>query len=175
MTSSSSKFSDIYIGFGAVIDPRQQHHWTLILAPQTAYPNPYGSSCTFYHVSGGPTSYKHCIEHSKALNDPRISFIDKIGIVLASAAKTVHTIAETTYAQRCQRYIVSVLAQLERHGLLESYCAAYYAQQVETSLFIRATRMSGMEEHVAAAEVVSAAWLAEILELGSLEHCSRFF
>jgi hypothetical protein len=95
-------------------------------------------------------------------------------MIPALVPATVHTIAQTTYPQRCQRYIVSVLTQLEPTGLQASDCAAYYAQLVENLLLVRASGGLGMEEHMAVIEFVSVTGLAEVLNLSRLEYCTCF-
>ncbi|KAL4915407.1 hypothetical protein BDW62DRAFT_203716 [Aspergillus aurantiobrunneus] len=156
-------YLDMYIGVGRSSDYRHQAHWVLILAAHGS------TSCTFYHIKGGPTDYQHFIEVGQSLHDPRLTFLDRIGCIPAMFQKTVYEITRYVQPRRCHWYIVAVLHELENTGLLGLGHASHYEALVQPSMWEVAARSTEMQEFISAADLVDVAQIQDST-VGSYYH-----
>jgi hypothetical protein len=105
-------------------------HWMLLLA------NPGSLHCTWYHVVGGPTKdrdYERKIQAGKRMDSFGISRKQYIGSIAASEINKVKSAVVAVPMQDCQRWIVEVLAVLERKRLVPSGTSVHYYNQMELS------------------------------------------
>jgi hypothetical protein len=106
-------------------DPR---HWIFMLRSENAE---FG---TWYHSTGGPTQgvpYKVQIQGSKRVNSHGIATTQSLGFMSPSDVNKVKSAAQRTPPQRCQTYVVELVADLEGRHLLPHGTAARLEQQVE--------------------------------------------
>ncbi|KAI9372954.1 hypothetical protein BJX61DRAFT_542152 [Aspergillus egyptiacus] len=130
-------YLDLYIGRGHIQPPFLQPHWFLAISPQSESESESQSqsqnlnapssksTCTIYHVSGGPTNYRHVtqIRPSTALlhnshSDNNIAALTYIGTIYAAQQKLVYGITRAVPPTRCHWYILEVLMNLEQMGLV---------------------------------------------------------
>ncbi|RDW84173.1 uncharacterized protein DSM5745_04499 [Aspergillus mulundensis] len=188
--STSTHFQDpqlptytltLYIAFGLLVDPAQQRHWTFIIQ------HPESHRCTFYHTTGGPTTYKTSIERNQTLSDPRLSEVTRIGTVSATMRGRVTGILFTVRPQRCHTFILEVLAGLERERVIAVGWAAYFASCSDAGVSVlqqvRAERrvelgVRHLPHGVSRRVVDSLVEIARGLEkddLSELDYCRCFF
>ncbi|KZF20992.1 hypothetical protein L228DRAFT_239887 [Xylona heveae TC161] len=121
---------NLYVAFGQPRgrDPR---HWMILAVPEGAT-----QRCTYYHVTGGPTqgqSYELQIQANKRVNSFGIASKEYIGTINESDVNKLKSSAQRARLGRCQRWVVEVLRDLERKGLLGPGIAASYAARIEPS------------------------------------------
>ncbi|RSL80473.1 hypothetical protein CDV31_017121 [Fusarium ambrosium] len=89
-------------------------HWMLILAAKDA------ENGTWYHCSGGPTLNKpYTVEIvTKRVNSHGIESLYPIGEISDKDKNKVKSTVQNTSPKFCQRWVVDVLADLERKGLV---------------------------------------------------------
>lgn len=121
---------DVYVAFcqRRGTDPL---HWMLLLA------NPGSMRCTWYHVVGGPTQnreYERKIQAGKRIDSFGISRTEYVGCISASDINKVKSAVVAVPVQNCQRWMVEVLAGLERKCLIPLGASVCYHSQIEPSL-----------------------------------------
>ncbi|KAL4875893.1 hypothetical protein BJY04DRAFT_223638 [Aspergillus karnatakaensis] len=121
-------FLDMYVGFGICHHAAQQRHWMLILAPQGS------TNCTFYHVKPDPYEYRHCLEVGQSLNNEDLHTVHHIGVIPAEDQKNFYAISRNIPPERCHWYLVEMLAELERAGLLYEGTAKHYVDLIPPSI-----------------------------------------
>ncbi|KAJ5374895.1 hypothetical protein N7517_006901 [Penicillium concentricum] len=103
-------------------------HWMLLLA------NHGSLHCTWYHVVGGPTQnrdYKRKIEAGKRIDSFGISKKQYIGQISGDDINKVKSAVVAVPVQECQRWMVEVLAGLERKCLIPFGTSKDYCNQME--------------------------------------------
>lgn len=104
-------------------------HWILMVASED------GSDCTWYHVTGGPTlntAYKLVIQN-KRFKSFGVTEHHYVADIDAKDLNKVKASAQSAPMQRCQRWSVEVLADLERKKLVPAGTAQYWSSRIETS------------------------------------------
>ncbi|KAJ5972172.1 uncharacterized protein N7479_002090 [Penicillium vulpinum] len=105
-------------------------HWMLLFA------HPGSLRCTWYHVVGGPTQnrdFERKIQAGKRMDSFGISRKQYICQIAASEINKVKSAVVAVPVQDCQRWIVAVLAGLERKCLVPAGTSADYYNQMEAT------------------------------------------
>ncbi|KAF2434074.1 hypothetical protein EJ08DRAFT_646932 [Tothia fuscella] len=105
-------------------------HWMLMLRSEN---DAFG---TWYHSTGGPTQnqpYKIEIQGHKRSNSRGIQSLRHIGTISPQDVKKVNAAAKRVPAQQCQRYVTSLVCELERKGMVASGTAQELANRVQMS------------------------------------------
>ncbi|KIH87816.1 hypothetical protein SPBR_05348 [Sporothrix brasiliensis 5110] len=105
-------------------------HWILILALEGS------ATGTYYHVTGGPTQgrgYTLEIQDGKRVNSHGISAHYYIGEIDEKDRNKFKAAAQKVPKQRCQKWTVQVLKELEKKNLVASGTGDYWSTQVEAS------------------------------------------
>lgn len=92
-------------------------HWIILARPDG------GMACTYYHVTGGPTQgtpYKIEIQDSKRFDSNGIASTHLVGNIKASDRNKLKASCKNFQPMFCQRWVVEVLGDMERKGLLPS-------------------------------------------------------
>lgn len=103
-------------------------HWILILAEEGA------RNGTWYHSTGGPTQnkpYRTDIE-TKRVNSHGIESLYPIAQISDKDKNKVKASAQKYPAKFCQQWVIEVLADLERKGLIPAETTANWEDQMET-------------------------------------------
>ncbi|KGO78522.1 hypothetical protein PITC_067310 [Penicillium italicum] len=106
-------------------------HWMLLLA------NPGSMRCTWYHVVGGPTQnreYERKIQAGKRIDSFGISRMEYVGYISASDINKVKSAVVAVPMQNCQRWMVEVLAGLERKFLIPFGTSVHNHDRIEPAL-----------------------------------------
>ncbi|RDW86933.1 uncharacterized protein DSM5745_03575 [Aspergillus mulundensis] len=111
----------------------QPEHWALILR------HPGSETCTRLHMENGypPSSYTHLFEDNKQFDSWGLPIKEKIATISRSDEQEILNAASAVPPQRCQRYVVSVLARLETTGkcLVPQGTARRYEEMVQMGVF----------------------------------------
>ena len=107
---------------------RSPRHWLLSLKSRG------DPSCTWIHSTGGPSQrkeYRYTVQANKPFQSHGIASSDLIGTVSPRDVNKVLAAAKRTQPQQCQMYVVSVVAELEKRGLLPRGRTAYLEGRVQ--------------------------------------------
>jgi len=105
-------------------------HWLLSLK------SPYAAKCTWIHSTGGPSQKRHyecTIQADKPIISRGIASTSLLGTVSPRDLNKVLAAAKRIEPQQCQMYVVAVVAQLEKKGLLPRGKTAYLKDKVQIS------------------------------------------
>ncbi|CEL11189.1 hypothetical protein ASPCAL14292 [Aspergillus calidoustus] len=160
---------DLYIAFGRRPNALCQQHWLLILAPSLS------SIGTYYSVRTSGSVYTHSISPHKPLNTPSIEITGKLSTIPIEAGAVVDTIARSITPQRCPLYVIEVLRELEKCGLIGEGIAKFYERMVPPSMLEWAAQEKGMREVDAVSVLVDAVAHARQLGVDDLEYDTCFF
>ena len=127
-----SQVSDIYIAFCNRRPNNDPLHWILLVA------TPGSRTCTWYHVEGNPAQgYTLKIQANKRIDSFGIASKEYIGQIYEKDTAKLRAAAQSVPMQRCQKWTVEVLRNLERKGLVPRGIADRYAAQVEQPREVR--------------------------------------
>ncbi len=105
-------------------------HWLLSLQSTNA------TRCAWIHSTGGPTqerSYECSIRANKAVDSRDIASTSFQGNISPRDVDKVIAAAKRIEPQQCQMYVVAVVAELEKEGLLPKGRTAFLKDQVQIS------------------------------------------
>lgn len=105
-------------------------HWLLSLRSVGA------KECTWIHSIGGPSQerdYECSIRANKSLDSRSIASTSLQGTISSQDVDKVIAIAKRIQPQQCQMYVVAVVAELEKEGLLPRGRTAFLKDQVQMS------------------------------------------
>ena len=129
MSISSKRPFEIHVCYG------HEHlgeypHWLLSLQ------SPDASQCTWIHSTGGPSqgrAYECSIQANKHIESAGIASSSIQGYISPEDVGKVIEIAKGVEPQQCQRYVIAVVAELEKIGLLPHGRTAFLKDQVQMS------------------------------------------
>lgn len=105
-------------------------HWLLSLR------TPNATKCTWIHSIGGPSqnkNYECSIQAGKSVESRGIASTSFQGNISARDVSKVIAAAKRVEPQQCQMYVVAVIAELEKKGLLPQGRTAFLKDQVQIS------------------------------------------
>ena len=105
-------------------------HWMVMLLPQGSL---FG---TWIHSTGGPTQskpYQCTIQANKRANSHGIDSTELLGTISPKDVKKVTDAAKRIPPQQCQMYVVALVAELEKKGLLQTGNAPRLRRKVQMS------------------------------------------
>ena len=105
-------------------------HWLLSLRTSNA------TKCTWIHSTGGPSqnkNYERSIQAGKSVESRGIASTSFQGNISARDVSKVIAAAKRVEPQQCQMYVVAVIAELEKKGLLPQGRTAFLKDQVQMS------------------------------------------
>ena len=129
MSISSKTSFEIHVCYG------HEHlgeypHWLLSLQ------SPGASQCTWIHSTGGPSqgrAYECSIQANKHIESAGIASSSIQGYISPRDVGKVIEAAEKVEPQQCQMYVIAVVAELEKTGLLPRGRTAFLKTQVQMS------------------------------------------
>ena len=129
MSISSKPFSEIHVCYG------HEHlgeypHWLLSLQ------SPGASQCTWIHSTGDPSqgrAYECSIQANNHVESAGIASSSIQGYIFAKDVGKVIEVAKGVEPQQCQMYVIAVVAELEKTGLLPQGRTAFLKDQVQMS------------------------------------------
>lgn len=95
---------------------------------------------TWYHSTGGPTRHKPysvMIQAGKPVDSPGIQSREYLGSVDPKHSREITAAANRVPAQQCQKYVVALIAELEKQQLLPCGHAARLNRKVQMSATAR--------------------------------------
>ncbi|CEI61867.1 hypothetical protein FVEN_g2923 [Fusarium venenatum] len=96
------------------------------------------SQATWYHSTGGPTQGKHytVVIENKRFNSHEIEKCHLIGEISPKDKNKIKSTAQRTSALRCQRWVVNVLEDLEKRGIVPLGTASDWDAATEDSPYM---------------------------------------
>ena len=120
---------EVHVCYGH--ESTQHHpHWLLSLQSSNS------TNCAWIHSTGGPSqnrNYECSIQAKESVDSRGIAFTSFQGNISARDVDKVIAAAERIEPQQCQLYVVAVVAELEREGLLPEGRTAFLKDQVQMS------------------------------------------
>jgi uncharacterized membrane protein YgcG len=124
--------SEIYVAFCNRRPNNDPLHWILLVA------TPGSRTCTWYYVEGNPTQgYTLKIQANKRMDSFGIASKQYICRIDDKDIAKLRAAAQSVPMQRCQKWTVEVLRNLERRGLVPSGTTDRFAAQVEQPREVR--------------------------------------
>lgn len=120
---------EIHVCFGPE-GQTEYPHWLLSLQSCGV------TECTWIHSTGGPSQgreYECSIQANKPVESHGIASSSLQGYVSPQEVNEVISIAKCIEPQQCQMYVVAVIAELEKNGLLPEGRTAFLKDQVQMS------------------------------------------
>ena len=105
-------------------------HWLLSLQPLGT------SQCTWIHSTGGPSqgrAYECSIQANKHIESAGIASSSIQGYISPKDVSKVIEAAKGIEPQQCQMYVIAIVAELEKTGLLPQGRTAFLKNQVQMS------------------------------------------
>ncbi|KAM0501066.1 hypothetical protein ACHAP8_004793 [Fusarium lateritium] len=104
-------------------------HWILVMAEEGS------SQATWYHSTGGPTQGKpYTVEiENKRFNSHGIEKCHLIGEISPKDKNKIKSAAQRAPTLRCQRWVVNVLEDLEKRGIVAPGPASVWGAAIEDS------------------------------------------
>jgi hypothetical protein len=132
---SSSAVLSLYVALG---QRRGQDplHWIILAVPEGS------DRCTYYHMVGGPTqgnNYELQIQANKRVNSNGISSSEYVGTIAKSDVNKLKASAQRIAPQFCQSWVVGVLEDVERKGLVAQGTAATWHAKMEPDPYAQST------------------------------------
>ncbi|OAL69702.1 hypothetical protein A7D00_6416 [Trichophyton violaceum] len=124
---------DIFVCYGKQRDALYPH-WMLMGCSRNA------ALATWYHSTGGPTRHKPysvMIQAGKPVDSPGIQSREYLGSVDPKHSRKITAAANRVPAQQCQKYVVALIAELEKQQLLPCGHAARLNRKVQMSATAR--------------------------------------